>query len=79
MLAMANLLGADQRFVRCVEKQLLTYALQRPMVADDDEGRDAVHETFGKNGNSLKALVHGIVGSPLFLYRAPSSDEQSGD
>lgn len=67
--ALAQLLGQDPRFPRCVTQQLYTYALGRGPAYDDDKYIDGIAADFVAGGYRLKDLIAQIVTSEAFRMR----------
>ncbi|MCC7538399.1 MAG: DUF1592 domain-containing protein, partial [Deltaproteobacteria bacterium] len=69
---LATILAADERYPRCVTRQMMTYALGRGMdQADDDGWVVVVTERARERGGHMRALVHEVVQSVPFRMRTP--------
>jgi hypothetical protein len=67
--ALADLVAADPRFADCARRQLLTYALGRPLVAPDAHRFADIDARWVAGGHSIRALLASIVADESFRYR----------
>lgn len=63
------LLSQDERFRRALAEKLWIYALGRPVEPTDDRALQAVVERMTREGDTLRALIKGIVTSRQFLSK----------
>ncbi|WAS94417.1 DUF1592 domain-containing protein [Nannocystis punicea] len=66
---LAPILAGDPRFTRCVATKVLTYALGRPLVTEDQPVLEDIHSQFVAAGRDLVALLVAVVQSDPFRIR----------
>jgi hypothetical protein len=66
---LTNALASDARFVDCVERKLMTYALSREVVVSDTAYVKSIREGWAKGNMGLAALLREIVLSEPFRNR----------
>ena len=62
----AGLLRRKSQFVENVVKQVMTYALTRPIGYSDRQTVDAITETVQRNDDRFRTLIREVIGSELF-------------
>jgi hypothetical protein len=67
--ALADLVAADPRFADCARRQLVTYALGRPLVDADAHRFPDIDARWKAGGHSVRALLASIVADEAFRYR----------
>jgi hypothetical protein len=70
---LAALLGADPRFPACARRELLVYALGRPLTDDDERSLAAIDARWHAAGDTVKGLLSAIVVDDLFRQRRGES------
>lgn len=75
---LAELLVADDQFVRCVMEQLFVYALGRGPTEADEAHLDLVFERFGAGGWTFRALATAVATSETFRARRGELEEEEG-
>lgn len=66
---LADIVADDPRFTRCVATKVMTYALGRALVADDEPVLEDIHSEFVGAGHDLVALILAVVESDPFRAR----------
>ncbi len=74
LMDLAQIVGNDPAFPRCMASKLYTYALGRGAVLDNPMHLDvtalpALADKFAKGGLKFQDLVKGVITSPTFLNR----------
>ena len=73
---LAEALSVDERFVECIARRFLTYALAREPLPYEQPAVDALVSDWSALGLGLADLVELIVDTPLFLTRTPVGLDQ---
>jgi hypothetical protein len=68
-LSLAGAIEADPRFLDCVTRKLMTYALGRSLVADDDNGIADIRARLGSSDGQLSQLIELVASSPAMTMR----------
>jgi hypothetical protein len=66
---LADLLQRDPRFLDCVSRKALVYALGRPLVAGDAPSLTRLRADWDARGQTLRGLLGAIVVSDTFRFR----------
>ena len=74
LMDLAQIVGSDPAFPKCMASKLYTYALGRGVVLDNPMHLDvtalpALSDKFAKGGLKFQDLVKGVITSPTFLNR----------
>ena len=65
----ALMLQREDQFTRAIASKLLIYASGRPLTIADRASVDAVVKAAKGDGRGLRAMIHSVVETPMFLRR----------
>ena len=68
-VSLAADIGADPRFLECMTRKLMTYALGRSLVDDDKNGIADIQARLGSSEGAFSHLVELIASSPAMTMR----------
>ena len=68
-VSLAADIGADPRFLECMTRKMMTYALGRSLVDDDKNGIADIQARLGSSDGALSRLVELIASSPAMTMR----------
>ena len=68
-VSLAQAIGTDPRFLDCMTRKMMTYALGRSLVDDDKNGIADIQARLGSSDGALSHLVELIASSPAMTMR----------